>query len=527
MRRVRHLRPSVPGLVLAPLLAALIAGVGSPGAGAAAFSSAPCPLSAAGAPKPNEAPVAHPRFLSGTGTLSAAMVFVDFSDAPGGGESPAGLAAGIVPEAQSWFAGASSGRFGLAVTEGTAWIRMPKPASAYSLATVAGQRAYMADAVAAADAAHVELGGDRAVLVVPSRGVPFAVSSAFSHAPAEGVRVPSTGQEIDGGVTFGADVRTALPGYGAHLLEQDTLHLLGLPDLYDPTATSDQQRYASVGGWDPMSYLVSTVAPLAWHQELLGWLDPSQMPCAQRPQTVSLTPLEQPGGVKAIEVPTGRSSAYVIEDRQPQGTDRSLCSAGALVYAVDAAAPSGQAPIVVRPAQPGAAAGCAPLSRAPFTAVAGNCRFSDQSAGLTVEVLSARNGTLAVSLRRPNAGDATPGACGRATRGPGLALAAPRGVQRPLLARALRVVVSCSQACELRARADLLSGGSNRRLARTTGRSDAGASTTLSLPLRGAALRALGRALGRHRSARVRVTVTARERGGSVRSAVLVLRLGA
>lgn len=525
MCRVRRLRPLLPGFVLAGLAVALIAGVGAPGAAAAAFSGLPCTLSGAGTPRPNEAPVAHPRFLSGTGTLSAAMVFVDFSDAPAGPESPAVLAAGIVPEAQSWFAGASAGRFGLSVMAGTAWIRMPKPATAYSLATVAGQRTYMADAVASADAAHVQLAGAQAVLVVPSRGTPFAVSSAFSHAPGEGVRISSTGQEIDAGVTFGADVRTALPGYGAHLLEQDTLHLLGLPDLYDPAATSDEQRYASVGGWDPMSYLVSTVAPLAWHQELLGWLDPGQMPCARRPRSVILTPLEQAGGTKAIEVPTSRSSAYVVEDRQPQGIDRSLCGGGALVYAVDASAPSGQGPVVVRPAGPGAVAGCAPLSRAPFEAGTRTCRFSDQSAGLTVEVLSARNGTLEVSVRRPNAGDSSGGACGHTTGRPGLALTAPRGAQRALRARGLGVVANCSQACTLRARAVLVGGGSPRRLGRTTGRSAPGAATTLTVPLRGVALRSLTRTLGRHRAARVRVTVTARERGGAMRSASVVLRV--
>ncbi len=62
---------------------------------------------------------------------------------------------------------------------------------------------------------------------------------------------------------------------------------------------------------------------LAWQKWKLGWLDPSQLTCLDEPGevTTTITPLERSGGLKAIVVPTGLSSAYVIEARKRIGED--------------------------------------------------------------------------------------------------------------------------------------------------------------------------------------------------------------
>jgi M6 family metalloprotease-like protein len=525
LRRV----PAAVASALATLFVALAVAYPA-SAGATAFAGGSCQLSAVGAPKPNEGAIAHPRYLSGVGTLSAAVVFVDFSDDPAGAQSPAAIADQLVPAAQSWFSDASYGRLTLQVAVTQRWLRMPKPATSYTLSTLAGQRAYMADAVGAADQAGISLSGVQALYVVPSEGVPYTVSSAFSHPSGNGVKVPSTGQEIDAGVTFGDDVYTPLPAYGAHVLEQDTLHLLGLPDLYDPTATTDAGRYADVGGWDPMSYLVQTADPLAYNKALLGWLDPDQVRCVSALATrATLTPLETAGGLKALEIPTGPSTAYVVEDRQQIGADASLCDDGVLVYSVDARATSGSDPIVVRAAAPGSQAGCPPLSHAALDVGPGAvCRFSDPASGVTVELLARSGQDFDVAVRPADAADAGSPLCGASAtdHAPLLTLRA-HSPQHPLGIHVLRVTVSADQPCALSARAQLVLGGGRTHSLGTANATIAvaGSRVAVTIRLRAGALAALRHALTGHGPVRVRVRVSARGAGGAVGSASVFVRV--
>jgi hypothetical protein len=71
------------------------------------------------------------------------------------------------------------------------------------------------------------------------------------------------------------------------------------------------------------------------HRWKLGWLDARQIVCLRRStSTLTLTPLERPGGTKAVMVRSG-NGVVVIEIRQRTGEDRAICRAGVLFSRVD------------------------------------------------------------------------------------------------------------------------------------------------------------------------------------------------
>jgi hypothetical protein len=80
----------------------------------------------------------------------------------------------------------------------------------------------------------------------------------------------------------------------------------------------------------------------------------------------TVTPLERPGGVKAIVVRAGQN-AYVAEVRQKLGEDATICKPGVLVYEVDLS--GARRPIWLRPARGDGSANtgaCGGRWRAPF-----------------------------------------------------------------------------------------------------------------------------------------------------------------
>jgi hypothetical protein len=134
---------------------------------------------------------------------------------------------------------------------------------------------------------------------------------------------------------------------------------------------------------------------LAWEKWKLGWLDPAQLTCLDGPGelTTTIAPLERAAGLKAIVVPTGLSSVYVIEARKRIGEDGWLCDDGVLIYSVNSMIRSGKGPVQVRAAQRDRSSDsrnrCGPLYNAPYDSARGEvARFRDDAAGLTVQVLS-------------------------------------------------------------------------------------------------------------------------------------------
>jgi M6 family metalloprotease-like protein len=264
---------------------------------------------------------------------------------------------------------------------------------------------YISDAVNAADST-VDFSQYKVVYVVAAKGTSVDRSPAFQAYAGSGIQADGT--ELRYAATFFEDTKTDLR-YAVNVFTHEMGHVLGLPDLYDTSA--DPRNYWSLfryaGGWDTMSWNDPGGHFLAWEKWKLGWLDPSQLTCVDGPGelTTTVTPLERAGGLKAIVVPTGASSAYVIEARKRIGVDTRLCEDGVLVYQVYGNIRSGQGPVRISAAQPDRNSQlrdrCGPLYNAPFDKATGEVAlFEDPSAGVSMRVLSSKASGYRVKVTR-------------------------------------------------------------------------------------------------------------------------------
>jgi M6 family metalloprotease-like protein len=346
--------------------------------------------------------------LSAGAGLSAVMIFVDFPDVHAS-ESTAQFHGTLVPPARAWYAEASYGRATLDVTAIHRWYRMSRDSRDYGIQnglTFEEHRDYIADAIAAADA-DVDFSRYRIVYVVAARGAALERSAAFHAMPGIGISVD--GVEVRHSATFGEDVRELFPArYGSNLLVHETGHLLGLPDLYDETGTAGPGVFRFAGGWDLMSSAGPGAHFLAWHKWKLGWIDQTQLTCLHGPGEVTATispAAAAAGGLKAVVVPTGPSTAFVVEARRRTGQDARLCEQGVLVYRVDALVRTGAGPVRIQPAQrdrnPDLVSSCGVLYNAPFDRAAGEvAHFQNSPAGLTVDVLGSSHAGYRVRVTR-------------------------------------------------------------------------------------------------------------------------------
>jgi M6 family metalloprotease-like protein len=333
------------------------------------------------------------------------MLFVDFPDLHAT-ESSRTLYEHLAPRARRWYAEVSYGRLRLEVTPVARWFRMPRRLRAYGLRdglSFPEQQAFIAEAVAAADR-EVDFFGYEIVYVVAAKGTGAERSPAFHAYPGSGVAADGT--ELRYGATFFEDTKGDARG-AASVLIHETGHILGLPDLYDVADPRLWSPFRFAGGWDMMSSLDPGSHFLAWEKWKLGWLEPSQLACLEQPGalTTTVAPLEVEGGLKAIVLPTGPSSALVVEARRRIGQDGRLCREGVLVYTVDASVRSGSGPVRVRAAQPDRSSElrdrCGPLYNAPFARGRGRfARFVDNSAGISVNVLGSGPTGYRVRVRR-------------------------------------------------------------------------------------------------------------------------------
>jgi len=359
--------------VLPVVLAALCLGTPSAATAARPF---PCELRGNPTTPQNEGPTDFRQFLRSRGTVRAKMWFVDFPDAPGGTESTRDLATQLVPAAKRALARASYGRMKLSVSVRYGWLRMRRPSTEYGFSDTGvsyeNHEAYIRDAVALADP-DVDFDGVELVYIVSSAQAAIPLSPAFLGGP--GSDVFADGTRIGFGATFGRDIRSQ-PGsaYGAHVLEHETSHTFGLPDLYYGSGDF-ASMHAAVGAWDIMGWIGPGFGYTAWHLHKLRWLADTQLLCRAEPGTViaTLKPLTTRGGLKAIVVRVSPSVAYVVENRERIGLDKGIgrnkgiCSTGALVTRVDAKAAPGEIPIRVIPAVLGADTACGPLAFAAFS----------------------------------------------------------------------------------------------------------------------------------------------------------------
>ncbi len=342
------------------------------------------------------------------------MLFVDFPNAPASA-APAGYNttkpySDWLAPAADWFARSSYGRLGLRITPVDHWYRMSQDDTAYGIVrglSFATHAAYLREAVALADP-DVDFSAYDLVYVVPPRNA-AGITFSPGFIDASGTEVQADGVAISHGATFGQDI-WAWGATGFEVLDHETAHTFGLPDLWafnPPGPIADFQAYT--GDWDVMSQ-INGAAPdfFGWEKWKMAWLRDSQVDCVSAPGTTThrLSAVERQGGTKIVVIPTGATSAYVIESRQAVGNDGLACSTGVLLYTVDSAVMTGAGPIRVVDATPGdpSAGRCSDLDVATFGGAGRPMTFTDEAAGVSMRVVrTSARGDVVVVDRRPAA----------------------------------------------------------------------------------------------------------------------------
>jgi M6 family metalloprotease-like protein len=357
-----------------------------------------CLLTAGPVNQPNAGPTDYSFLIRPRGTVRGVMLFVDFPDA-NYRESTTDLYNLLVPHSREWLKEVSYGRMSVDVVPVSKWYRMTKPSAEYGFTskvppmTFEQHRAYIAEAIHLAES-DVDFKQYQFVNVVAALGSQIPPSPTFHARPGQGIS--TQGIEMRHAITFGADIRRVIPNFGAKIFVHEMGHLMGLPDLYDYLAPR-ALHWRFGGGWSVMSSNVTGAHYFAYEKLKLGWLDPKQIKCMTSPGTVqaTITPLEKPGGLKAIMIRTGPSTAYVIELRENVGVDSRLCDHGVLIYTVDATMKNGGGPIRLLPAQNGddedKILRCGILYDATYDLRPGKvANYHDPSAGIKVELVKKR-----------------------------------------------------------------------------------------------------------------------------------------
>lgn len=337
--------------------------------------------------------VAHPRqsgFVSSTGTIHTAMVFVDFSDAPSGGLDTHALYHDYVDRSKRWYSASSYGLAKLSVRPRYGWLRMPRPGATYFPSR--GERRYtryISDAVRAANRSFDFRGVDIVYIVA-------APHSGLDNGPAHfqpAIRVD--GKRISNFVTFGDDTILTDPASQTRskLLVHETGHELSLPDYYSYDGGNDIHRW--LGFWDPMGEAFIGNEFSAWTKRMLRWLTPADFLCMRSGDaTFDLHAVDWKGGRRGVFIRLSPTRAYILEARRQRGFDAQICSEGVVVYALDGRLLGPNGALRVQRSQPdsGDPSSSCPgrltvgrFDRAPFTP---GSSFRDSAAGVTVDVLA-------------------------------------------------------------------------------------------------------------------------------------------
>ncbi len=279
-----------------------------------------------------------------TGDVRVKVLFVDFSDAVAS-KTPQQVMSIVSPGAEQFYAAVSAGRMHLIFDPVYTWLRMSKPTTGYPWRplTFDGQKAYIAEAVQLAG--NVDAASTDAVVVITNPDVTaFAYGPAFTANPGDGYTIG--GKIFDNGATSGHD----LTSWGSGWFNHEFGHAMGLVDLYE-LGVANPQTFHFTGDFSMMGNILGKAPEyLGWERWLLGWLDDTSIVCTQPGQTsATLTPIESAGGTKLAVIPTGATTALVVESRRALGYDHALDHEGLLVYSIDTSVNTGAGVIKVLP----------------------------------------------------------------------------------------------------------------------------------------------------------------------------------
>jgi M6 family metalloprotease-like protein len=328
--------------------------------------------------------------LPATGDLRLSVALVDFPDA-GAFLTPEEVFGMVSPGAEAFFDAMSYGALNMILTPDLQWRRMSQPSTAYGFQTgitFNQHRSFLEEALLlATPSSDFSQAHGFVVLTNPTEG-------GVTYGPAFVANSPGNGITVDGNTMLnGTNSGRDLSVWGSGWLNHELGHTLGLPDLYD-YSPAGLSAHHFVGEFSSMG-LISGRAPewTAWERWQLGWVNDGQIYCAPSGRSVAaLTPVALPGGQKAVVVPTGTSSAMVIESRRAIGYDTELPKPGLLVYLIDTSIQSGRGTMQVLPI---ADTDASKLNR---TLAAGQ---SLTHGGVTVRLLSTSTAYDLVEIVRP------------------------------------------------------------------------------------------------------------------------------
>jgi M6 family metalloprotease-like protein len=349
-----------------------------------------------GGPMFNEGPLNAAGSFPSRSPVNAIAIAIDFPDAPATLNADQATSAAVAGfgRFEEW----SYGLFSVSVQTLPGWRRMARPASAYgSLSNSTTVPRDFLDEVTGLVDAQVDFSNIQFVLVVAPGLVPYqqAGNPAWSVFPGKGFT--RDGNEIRHATVL-MRAYTQEHQDAASISTHELGHSLGLPEAY--RQVSGGTSFEPVGMWDPMSQ-PNPHHFLAWHKYRIGWLDQAQIVCVDTPRQVqaTLAPVETAGGVKAVVVKAGSSTAYVVEARRKLGLDANLCKEGVLVYTVDSQVVNGGGGIEIRRAAEDVAGTererCDTLYNAPF-----QVGQTYEDAAVKVTVVAESGGGYAVDVTR-------------------------------------------------------------------------------------------------------------------------------
>ena len=245
----------------------------------------------------------------------------------------------------------SFGRLNMSVTLYGDWVTMPKNDADYAMERVISwetHRNYIQDAFDAVP--DVDFGAYDIVYIAAVEGsaVPYSPTMAAKGWPVTAKNGTGCGLVV----TFGADMHFRRGKLFCH----ENGHIMGLPDLYlydVPDGVRD--CFAHCGPFDLMG-LIEAAAPdyLGYHKWRLGWIDDDQVTEFGPGESgrVELTPIEIPGGMKLVNLPTDSENGYIAEYRAPLDPDEALERDGVILYKISGRVENGAGCVPLIPPEP-------------------------------------------------------------------------------------------------------------------------------------------------------------------------------
>ena len=286
-----------------------------------------------------------PDVLSPVGTVTFALLAIDFPDAVGTDEQLENARV-IAGEVDAWFDKMSQGRFKIDWRFGDRVFRVPSHSGVFGLQTVASVATPLAIEIMEVADPYVDFSGVTMMWTLPPptiREIGQHFHQSVQPVGTEGnatIFGPGSIMSDEGPIAGWGGPGMYIESVGADhwaYYVHETLHSVGgMPDIYlgNNKVGTQPFDYSWAGqpmdDWGMMSNQDGGSQTLiSWHRWLLGWLDEDQVYClpAEKLDSVEVTlvPMERAAeGFKTAMIPVSDRMVIVVESRREEGYDSDL-----------------------------------------------------------------------------------------------------------------------------------------------------------------------------------------------------------